>query len=214
MTGSADPFEALYGQVSSSLATLQGVHSSLSEAERSARRNELSTLEWDVQDLREAVSIAAEDPTRFNLSADEVRRRSELVDELEQRVRAMETVSASMDANGAGNTEVEAKTHADFKHEESELQMQIVRQQDEQLDELALTVERIGEMGKGINEELEEQGELLDELGQDFDDTRSRMRDVHRRLAVFAAETGRGQLCTIAALAALFLVLLFLLVTT
>lgn len=212
MTGSADPFEALYGQVSSSLATLQGTHAPSSDAERSARRNELSTLEWDVQDLREAVSIAAEDPTRFSLSNEEVRQRSELVDELEKRVRAIETLTSSGSANGTADGG--AKAHAKFKHDEAELQMQIVRQQDEQLDELALTVERIGEMGKGINEELEEQGEMLDELGNDFDNTQFRMREVHRRLAVFAAETGRGQLCTIAALAALFLVLLFLLVTT
>lgn len=209
MAASTDPFEALYAQVGGSLNALQGAHEATTEAEVSSRRNELSTLEWDVQDLREAVSVAGEDPERFGLTNEEVRRRSELVDALERRLRAIdERIAPTAVENGGENA------HAEFKHGEAAIQMQVVREQDEQLGELAIAVERIGAMGKGINEELEEQGEMLDDLGHSFENTRSRMRDVHRRLAVFAAETGRGQLCTIVALAALFLVLLFLLVTT
>ncbi len=66
---SGDPFEGLYAQVSSALTSLQEEHEGLltapSEAERSALRNELGALQWDVQDLKEAVAVAAGDPARF-----------------------------------------------------------------------------------------------------------------------------------------------------
>ena len=101
-----------------------------------------------------------------------------------------------------------------FGSNDGQVQLDIMRQQDEQLDELALAVNRIGDMGKEINQELESQSHLLDDLDDNFSSTRARMGDVHSRLNAFIQETSRGQLCTIAWLSLLFLVLLFLLITT
>lgn len=207
-TSATDPFETLYGQVSTTLAELQQANgapgATLSDSARSEFQKELDSLQWDVQDLRETVSIAGEDPARFGLSSSEVKRRSRLLDELENRVRVCESLAVST-PRAAG---------ADNSNSQGEMQMAIIQQQDEELDQLAVAVNKIGEMGKGINEELEEQGHLLDELDDDFSNTRVRMGDVHSRLNDFIQETGRGQLCTIVGLIALFFVLLFLLVTT
>lgn len=101
-----------------------------------------------------------------------------------------------------------------FDENDGQVQLDIMRQQDEQLDQLALAVNRIGDMGKEINEELEDQSRLLDDLDESFSGTRARMGDVHSRLNAFIQQTSRGQLCTIAWLSLLFLVLLFLLITT
>lgn len=95
-----------------------------------------------------------------------------------------------------------------------DVQMEMLRQQDEQLEHLALDVKRIGKMGEGIREELEDQTRLLDELDEDFSNTRTNMAAVHTKVRAFIQETGRGQLCTIVGLYMLFLVLLFLLLTT
>ncbi len=106
--------------------------------------------------------------------------------------------------NGVGNGAENGAGNKDFARAESEVQMQLVREQDEQLDELAIAVERIGVMGKEMHTELGQQGSMLEELEDDFDNTRGRMGEVQRRLNRFVEETGRGQLCTIAALVALF----------
>lgn len=89
-----------------------------------------------------------------------------------------------------------------------------MEQQDGDLDDLAIAVERIGVMGRDMHQELAEQGQLLDHLGQEFDDTRSRMATVHQKLDKFIAETGPRQFCTIVGLFLTFIVLTFLLVVT
>lgn len=209
-----DPFEALYGQVRQSLSALEKGRREVlleSESARSTVRNELGSLQWDVQDLKEAVSVAAEDPSRFGLSDIEVARRQGLVDALEKDLRTCEAQVASTPAASNSGAENREKK---FAQAENDMQVQLVREQDEQLDDLAVAVERIGAMGKTMHSELQEQGSMLEELEEDFDGTRGRMGDAHARLNRFMKETSRGQLCTIVALVALFLFLAFLLVVT
>jgi hypothetical protein len=99
---------------------------------------------------------------------------------------------------------------------EDELMQQeiIVREQDQSLDDLAVAVRRIGDMGKEMHEELEQHSVLLDDTEVGMDNTSSRMRSVHRKLDEFMAETSRGQLCTIVSLFFLFILLTFLFIAT
>jgi regulator of vacuolar morphogenesis len=50
-----------------------------------------------------------------------------------------------------------------------QLQQQIMKEQDMDVEDLAVVVRRMKEMGLAINEELVEQGQLLDVLNQDVD---------------------------------------------
>lgn len=86
--------------------------------------------------------------------------------------------------------------------------------QDEDLGHLAQAVERIGLMGEGMHDELAEQGLMLDELGGELHDTRSRMAKVREKLEGVMAETGPRQFCTIVWLCVTFLVLTVLVVVT
>lgn len=100
----------------------------------------------------------------------------------------------------------------------------LIRRQDEDLDDLAVHVARLGTVGRTIGQELDEQGKMLEELEEDVDGTTTRLGAAQRKLTrgsaidsthifvlIFAAEVIKksgmsGQLaiigCLISALAA------------
>ncbi|MBA0712844.1 hypothetical protein Golax_011917 [Gossypium laxum] len=68
-----------------------------------------------------------------------------------------------------------AKSNDDFLASESDRQMLLLKQQDEELDELSTSVKRIGGVGLTIHEELLAQEKILDELGTEMDSTKNRL---------------------------------------
>ncbi|MBA0800153.1 hypothetical protein Gohar_010605, partial [Gossypium harknessii] len=68
-----------------------------------------------------------------------------------------------------------AKSNDDFVASESDRQMLLLKQQDEELDELSTSVKRIGGVGLTIHEELLAQEKILDELGTEMDSTKNRL---------------------------------------
>ncbi|KAK8681030.1 hypothetical protein V6N13_053437 [Hibiscus sabdariffa] len=68
-----------------------------------------------------------------------------------------------------------AKDNDDFIASESDRQMLLIKQQDEELDELSASVQRIGGVGLTIHEELLAQEKILDELGTEMGSTNNRL---------------------------------------
>lgn len=61
------------------------------------------------------------------------------------------------------------------------------RQQDAQLEDIEAAVTRLGRVGLTIHEELESQGQMLDELEEDVDTTHSRLRATQKKVSVWTA---------------------------
>eukprot|EP00180_Rhodochaete_pulchella_P003215 Plantae.Rhodophyta-Rhodochaete_pulchella.ctg5327.p1 GENE.Plantae.Rhodophyta-Rhodochaete_pulchella.ctg5327~~Plantae.Rhodophyta-Rhodochaete_pulchella.ctg5327.p1 ORF type:complete len:113 (-),score=23.30 Plantae.Rhodophyta-Rhodochaete_pulchella.ctg5327:40-378(-) len=97
-----------------------------------------------------------------------------------------------------------------FVESESQMQQMIMNQQDEGLDQLASTVMRIGNMGRTMHDELEEQRVMLDELDDDMDSTHNRFGVLQEKLNRIIQETGRRQFCVIFGLLLAFIVLTML----
>lgn len=246
-----DPFLALQAEVTSASASLEhsfttwmvsGAGAADYEATRSTLLQQASAIEWDLQELSEAVEATKEEPERFSLSIDEVRRRERFVAAKQRELNRMRDATASAEPGytavelGAGNVQGKSereglfgaanaeemerdresaqRINEAFMNGEREQQEMIVRKQDEDLEELSTAVERIGLLGQEMHNELNEHGEMLDDLEENFDRTRSRMGTVQNKLNKFIEETGRGQFCTIVGLVFLFITLTFLLVTT
>lgn len=214
----ADPFDAVYADVESSVSALRA---DSSRRDASAVADRLRALDWDLADLDEAVSVAASDPARFGVSSSNLSSRRRAVATLREAVGvvAKEAEEAEAAARARGRDELLAgRTDAVVPMDDEEggygLQAHMVRQQDEGLQDLSEAVQRIGNMGSVMQGELAEQGEMLDELDGDFDETRSRMANVQKRLDTFIAETSRSQLCTIALLFFFFITLTFLVFAT
>ncbi|KAK8704959.1 hypothetical protein V6N13_048570 [Hibiscus sabdariffa] len=104
-----------------------------------------------------------------------------------------------------------AKDNDDFIASESDRQMLLIKQQDEELDELSASVQRIGGVGLTIHEELLAQEKILDELGTEMDSTKNRLDFVQTKMAMVMKKAGaKGQIMIIIFLLLLFIILFIL----
>lgn len=197
-----DPFHQVQREVQDKWRALNTgpVSARLSAAERAQR---MRALEEDVRDLESAVEMARAEPGRFRISAAE----------LERRGRFVRDMRGALARAGDGDDE-DARARVAAAADHTALQVEAVRQQDEDLDHLSTAVQRIGALGRDMHNELEEQGELLQDLGGHFDGTLSRMKAVHARVHAVMERTGRKQFCTILWLSVIFFVLTVLVVVT
>ncbi len=86
------------------------------------------------------------------------------------------------------------------------------RRQDNELDQLGRHVERIGQVGLQIHEELEVQDAMLTELGEDVEGAQSRLAAAQKKMAGVLKRMGmRGQLCILGALLLLLVILVAIL---
>ncbi|KAF5942190.1 hypothetical protein HYC85_019832 [Camellia sinensis] len=103
----------------------------------------------------------------------------------------------------------------DFISSESDRQLLLIKQQDEELDELSASVERIGGVGLTIHEELLAQEKIIDELGMDMESTTNRLDFVQKKVGMVMKKAGaKGQLMMILFLVVLFIVLFVLVFLT
>ena len=117
--------------------------------------------------------------------------------------RAME---AEAKARGVGRRVVE---NDHFVRGEQQSQELMVRQQDEQLDTLALGVGRLGNMAHVIKDEVEEQKVMLDALDEDLDKAAEKMNFVMGSLAKLLKTSSKGIICLVIGLFITLLVLVF-----
>ncbi len=127
-------------------------------------------------------------------------------DETEARMakqRSMPTASLPKDASNES-----------FIRNQRQQTHQIIDQQDVALTDLGASVDRLGDMGRGINEELREQNRMLDELDDDLDEAGNKMNFVMAKLAKLLATKDGCMLWTIIILTLLLVVLVALTIWT
>jgi SYP6 family syntaxin len=90
-----------------------------------------------------------------------------------------------------------------------------MKQQDEGLDMLSASVDRLGQMSMGISEELGQQNKMLDTMETDLDDAGEQLDLVTQKTRQFIQQAGGTKNCIlIIALTAVALVLFFLVLYT
>ena len=90
-----------------------------------------------------------------------------------------------------------------------------MRKQDEGLDVLSKSVERLGELSMGISEELSSQNRMLDSMETDLDNTAEELDLVTRKTQQFIQQAGGTKNClVITVLSGIALVLFFLILYT
>ena len=75
---------------------------------------------------------------------------------------------------GAGGAAGEDR-NASFMQGQQQTQSMMHRQQDEHLGDMEMSLHRLGEMGRAINVEIDEQNRMLEDLDEDLDKTQGRM---------------------------------------
>ncbi|KAL1959419.1 hypothetical protein VTO42DRAFT_2222 [Malbranchea cinnamomea] len=149
----------------------------------------LHELSADLRDLVESVRAIEQDPYRFGIELDEVQRRRGLVDDVGREIEAMreelkKTVvttnqpeQAAQVGMGAGKGRGGLPNPSDFDNlldeerdgdyyaeMERQRQLELMREQDQQLDGVFRTVGTLRQQADDMGRELEEQAVMLDDV--------------------------------------------------
>lgn len=245
-----DPFFVVKGEVQKAVNTAQGLFQRWTELLQDPSgatreevdwttnelRNNLRSIEWDLEDLDETISIVEANPRKFNLDATELSIRKAFITSTRQVVRDMKDQMSTSSAQALaerkhrqallGDSGAQSWGTADkpsrldrelqlanshFIEEQRVQQQLIVRQQDEQLELVSGSIGVLKNMSQRIGGELEEQAVMLDDFSQELESTQSRLDNVMKKLAKVSHMTSDGrQWCAIAVLFAVLLVVLVL----
>ncbi|MCJ1258663.1 hypothetical protein MMC24_006496 [Lignoscripta atroalba] len=205
-----DPFLQVQADVLSTLDTtrplftsylrIRSTASSPSSPELIQARKELEStlgdLNFDLQDLIDSVKAVELDPFRYGLDLDEVGRRRRLVEEVGGEVEDMreelaKTVAGAQHKGygGNGNTlpppssfDADAPDGDEYAAFEQERQVEIMHEQDEALDGVFKTVGNLRQQADVMGRELEEQGEMLEEVDTLADRMGGKLQNGMKRL--------------------------------
>ncbi|KAL4918456.1 t-SNARE [Aspergillus aurantiobrunneus] len=192
-----DPFLQVQADVLSTLGTTRPLFSSYlrirslakspSNPELQQARSELETtltdLTADLDDLVESVRAVEQDPYRFGLDIEEVKRRRNLVDDVGKEIEEMRgelvKVITSSDADAGKKTtgtglpspgefddgfDGESQGDDYYAEMEQQRQMELMHEQDEQLDGVFRTVGNLRQQADDMGRELEEQAVMIGEV--------------------------------------------------
>ncbi|KAL3923629.1 MAG: hypothetical protein SGARI_006180, partial [Bacillariaceae sp.] len=96
----------------------------------------------------------------------------------------------------------------DYAQQSIRNQQQLMKKQDEGLDVLATSVDRLGQMSMAISEELGQQNKMLDSMETDLETAGEELDIVTRKTKELIAKSGgTGTFCLIATLSIVVLVL-------
>ncbi|ETW02890.1 hypothetical protein H310_05357 [Aphanomyces invadans] len=153
--------------------------------------------------------------TRQELMRISVEISSDLVKARIQRdERRMLRSSSSQQSNGALASPSPTVDRNSILVDEKTRQQQIVKDQDESLDQLHTSVSRLGHVAVEINSEIKGQNRMLEDLELDVDDTQERMNFVMSRMSRMLKTKDTCQLSGILVLTGVLIVLIFLVIYT
>ncbi|CAK9864466.1 unnamed protein product [Sphagnum jensenii] len=237
---SLDPFYLVKEEILDSVKTLQVTFTRWeqlppSATERIVLGKELlsscESIEWQVEELDRATGVTERDPARFSIDSAEIERRKQWTASTCRQVQSIRHNLHSATQNGSGiqlgmamsdrrelmrtgeNHSPNSNQTVDdgFLTDKSGQQALIMKEQEEDLDDLSETIMRLGAVGLNIHEELSSQGRLIDELGNDMDTTATRLDFVQKHVSMVMKKAGwKGQLMAIVSLVVLLLILTFL----
>ncbi|KAI4307992.1 hypothetical protein L6164_031113 [Bauhinia variegata] len=240
MPSAQDPFYVVKEEIQESIDKLQSTfhqwETSHDDGERVNLSKELvagcESISWQVDELDKAISVAARDPSWYGIDEVELGSRRRWTSNARTQVG---TVKKAVEAGKGSNigasvngmhrelmrmpnshqvdipNQHAAQDNDDFIASESDRQLLLIKQQDEELDQLSVSVQRIGGVGLTIHEELLAQEKIVDELGNEMDSTTNRLDFVQKKVAmVMKKASAKGQMMMILALVVLFIFLFIL----
>jgi len=105
----------------------------------------------------------------------------------------------------AGEHERGNDEYLDDQHSQ---QQRMLQRQDVDLEDISVSIQRIGQVGLTIGEELATQGKMLEDLEQDVEGTNSRLAAAQRKMnQVFKKAGTKGQMIIIAVLTVILIIL-------
>lgn len=195
---------------------------------------ELEQLGLDLDDIHATISMVEGNRNTFQLSDAELQSRKRFVtdsrrtlEDLQKDVNGPQTRAKlendkkallSSAASSARTREERQRSamqeNQAFLDRQRQQQTQLRAQQDEDLEMLSLSAQRLGNTAQIINVELKEQQKMLEELDEDIDKEAEKLNFVMKRRGKLLKTSDSKQLCLIIGLSCLVAVLLFLVINT
>ncbi|XP_073243347.1 uncharacterized protein [Porites lutea] len=161
-------------------------------------RNNLRSIEWDLEDLDETVGIVEANPRKFNIDISEVNQRKLFIKQTRDSVNNikehMNSPSAKAKVENSSrdallgrrndkptdrysrlDKEIE-NSNQSFITDQQQQQELMIQAQDDQLDMVGHSVGVLKTMGKRIGDEIEEQNLILDDFGHELEMTDSKLQ--------------------------------------
>jgi len=203
--------------------------------EREEIESERLSLMWQLDELDRATNQAEMNFERFKVPTKELEQRRKWTEECRRTLRDM---MIGNNNNNNNNNRVEQQQQQsqsqssrdgavhkvknvmennrtaidDYIVDERMQQDQLYARQNEELEDLSHHIRTIGNVGRTIGEELEQQGKMLEDLEEETEGVKARMQAANQMMIhVFKKAGVRAQMCTIFALSVI-LIVLFLIV--
>lgn len=219
-----DPFNQVHTDATEELATLKEFlrnNPSPSAIQCSEFESQLADLKDTIDDLKETVQNIEKEPELYTeITKNELIRRNRLIQALEQNFKQISAswaekkpVKSGTSENPFASYEDEIDHSVDTKIAESRnLQLQQeLRYQDEQIDGVFDSVQRINEQARLMGTELDEQAVMIEDFERDMSRTQGRVNRSMKRLnGILQKNKERMSDCCIALLIGVLLVLLIL----
>jgi len=185
-------------------------------------RTGIKSIEWDLQDLEETIGIVESNRQKFRLEQAEVDSRKKFISETQYIIKKMKeelnnaTTKGKLDNDNRESLMKKAASrdqardrfdaldnairsdNDSFIRDQHQMQDQIMKDQDAELDKLGEVVGVIGQMGNSIYSELNVHKQIIDDLDNEVDNTQGRLTSVMRRVNKLLESTSdRVQWCVI-----------------
>ena len=169
---------------------IRSIAASASSPELAQARTELEAnlqeLSIDLQDLVDSVRADEKDPFRYGLDIEEVSRRGRRVEEVGGEVQDMRDELKKVVKHGGPNALPDPSSFDQdddaYAALEQQRQVEIMHEQDEALDDVFKTVGNLRQQADTMGRELEEQGEMLDEVNNLTDRLGGKLQGGMKRL--------------------------------
>ncbi|XP_076320832.1 syntaxin-6-like [Tachypleus tridentatus] len=163
-------------------------------------RNGLRSIEWDLEDLEETVGIVEKNPKKFKIDETEINKRKIFITQTREEIKMMSNKVMDNKSKekklrqgllSSGNSNVKytrlenpAENLSQRFIDENHLQQQMVIQnQDEELDRIQESTGTLKTMSRQIGSELDEQAVMLEDLGNEMENTESRLDGNLKKMA-------------------------------
>ncbi|KAL4577862.1 hypothetical protein LXL04_013977 [Taraxacum kok-saghyz] len=228
MSSAQDPFYIVKDEIQDSIDNLQATFHQWERApgEQKQLLSNCESIEWQVDELEKAISVAARDPSLYGINNTELDKRRKWTNTARIQVGNIKKAVTGKESNFGGMRQelmrmpkssqqqdryVSIDNNDDFISSESDTQMLLIRKQDEELDELSASVERIGSVGLTIHDELLSQDKIIEDLGSEMESTSNRLDFVQKKVGmVMKKASAKGQMMMILFLIVLFIILFVL----
>ncbi|XP_063227264.1 syntaxin-6 isoform X1 [Bacillus rossius redtenbacheri] len=204
-------------------------------------RNALRSIEWDLEDLDDTIGIVEKNPSKFKIDNKELSARRNFIEQTRDEVKTMKekmNISRGRDRDRTARQPLlensparVPSSHGTTRYSkleneldspnrqflDSTLQQQggMLRAQDDQLDLISDSVGTLKTVSRQITSELDEQAGMLDEFGNELENTDSKIDSTMKKVAkVLHMSNDRRQWIAIAVLTLIMIIVIFLFIFT